>query len=143
MEGGPHEVKNRSPEDLLWKVHGFVPDGMRQMLLAVKDHLPLLEAADLAHVCIHGCVQELCHYRRDIRRQILEAALARATTMATKAKQLEALLEDVGREINVDFLDKATRKARTETNVDILRKDPALKDLLKAYDLADDIWNAY
>jgi hypothetical protein len=125
--------------------------------------------ADLMRVSIRNCVQELCNYRREVREQVLTEAFLRAKELDAKAQQLKAMLPQVqkvllgldsrvkalshvqetiargGGCINVDFRKEAIELSQEEGKaaVKLLRKDPNLRDLMRAYDLVTQIIEAY
>jgi len=125
--------------------------------------------ADLMRVSIRNCVRELCFYSREVREQILTEALLRARELAAKSEELKAMLPQVqqafrdleprlkalshvqemiergGGQNNVDFRKEAVWPAQDEGKaaVKLLRRDPKLCDLMRAYDLATQIGEAY
>lgn len=180
------QARRDAVNDLLRQASGFVPSAMQTILETVSENLALVELADtpeaedacvekiserlkewepadLARVSIRGCVQELLHYRHDVRRQILEAALTRARDLAGKEKRFLELLPRLRRAcrsldprtkavlrvtseilkadhvVNGDFYAKALQPARCKADVTLLRSEPKLAALMEAYELSEDL----
>ncbi len=182
-------AKSEAVKDLLRAVDGFVPEGAACILEQVRCQVSLVEVADtkegenacvekiaepfrnwgdvrdLAYVSVRNTVRELCHYRREVREQIIAAAVQRAKELAAKAEQLEGLLPQVrnallsledraqalshveavmvqaDKNINGEYRKEVINPAWAEgkAKVSVLRRDSKLDALMAAYDLALEI----
>jgi hypothetical protein len=123
----------------------------------------------LIRVALRGVIQESLHYRRGLREEILSASLRRATELAEQAQQLkamlpavkkalfeldvrvlafsqvQAILHDAGPIAAADFRADVLWPAQDlgKSKIDVLRKDRRLTGLIKAYDLAAALCEAY
>ena len=108
---------------------------------------------------IRDAIRELCNYRPELRGQLLDAAVTGAKLKAGDASALATMVEDVrtalanlgprekallriieeleaaGGEINVDFANLWRPIAR-EASAEVLRSDPSMGALMKAFDAA-------
>jgi len=145
------------------------PEGEKACVDKMAERFLAWRSLDVARVAIRDCVRELCNYRYEIREQILTAAIVRVTDLMEKTKQLEKMLPRVKTALlSLDDRTMALCKVRVafirvegktdihfreevidpslakgQQKIGMLRRDAKLRDLMRAYDLATEIDEAY